>query len=142
MRRTGRPQSEDAMLISAKCTRTALAGAVLLGVAGVGARTQTSGGHSTIGTQSPGASQIYDPMHPKSTDDGALPPDISAKQGKARNDERQRRLVADTDKLLSLATSLHEDVAKTTKDVMSLDVIRRADEIEKLAKSVKDRMKG
>lgn len=59
-----------------------------------------------------------------------------------RNDERQKRLVSDTEKLLQLATQLHNDVAKTDKNVLSLDVIRRAEEIERLAHGVKDRMKG
>ena len=130
------------MVNSVKWMRSALVGALVLGTAGVGARTQMGGGHSAIGTQSPGASQTTDPLHPKSQDEGSLPNEITVKQTKARNDERQRRLVADTDRLLVLATSLHEDVSKTTKDVMSLDVIKRAEEIEKLAKGVKDRMKG
>ena len=64
------------------------------------------------------------------------------KQANLRNDERQRRLIADADKLLALATQLHADVAKTDKHMLSVDVIRRADEIEKLARSVKERMKG
>ena len=71
-----------------------------------------------------------------------LPVKISERQEKARNEERQKRLKTDTDKLLALATQLHDDVAKTDKNVLSLDVIRRADEIEKLAHSVKDRMRG
>lgn len=71
-----------------------------------------------------------------------LPPGQAEKQAKAQNDERQKRLVADTEKLLTLATQLHEDVAKTNKNVMSIDVIKRADEIEKLAHSVKERMRG
>lgn len=61
---------------------------------------------------------------------------------KNRNTERQKRLVADTEKLLSLATELKQDVDKTDKNTMSVDVIKRADEIEKLAHSVKERMKG
>jgi hypothetical protein len=64
------------------------------------------------------------------------------KQAKLRSEERQRRLVADTDRLLTLATQLHEDVTKTDKNIMSLDVVKRADEIEKLAHGVKERMKG
>ena len=71
-----------------------------------------------------------------------LPRSVTEKQEKARNDERQKRLVADTEKLLTLATQLHEDVAKTDKNVLSMDVVRRADEIEKLAHAVKERMKG
>ncbi len=72
----------------------------------------------------------------------SLPPQIEEQQARSRNSERQRRLVADTDKLLALATQLKQDVDKTNKDVMSVDVIKKADEIEKLAHSVKERMKG
>jgi nitric oxide reductase activation protein len=59
-----------------------------------------------------------------------------------RNDERQRQLVADTDKLLSLAQELKAEVDKSNKDQLSLDVVKRAEQIEKLAKSVKEKMKG
>lgn len=65
-----------------------------------------------------------------------------AKIAAMRNDERQKRLIADSDKLLQLATQLHADVAKTDQHILSVDVVKRAEEIEKLAKSVKDRMKG
>lgn len=61
---------------------------------------------------------------------------------KSRNTERQKRLVADTEKLLSLATELKQDVDKTDKNTLSVDVVKKADEIEKLAHSVKERMKG
>jgi hypothetical protein len=70
-----------------------------------------------------------------------LPPRIEEQQAKARNSERQKKLVADTDKLLALATDLKAQVDKTNKDVLSVDVIKKADEIEKLAHSVKERMK-
>lgn len=71
-----------------------------------------------------------------------LPPQIQEQQARSQNNERQKRLVADTDKLLALATQLKQEVDKTNKDVMSVDVIKKADEIEKLARSVKERMKG
>ncbi len=71
-----------------------------------------------------------------------LSPQIQEQQARSRNSERQKRLVADTDKLLALATELKQDVSKTNKDVLSVDVIKKADEIEKLAHSVKERMKG
>jgi hypothetical protein len=67
---------------------------------------------------------------------------LEEQQATSRNAERQKRLQMDTDKLLSLATELKEQVDKTDKNTLSLDVIKKADEIEKLAKSVKDRMKG
>jgi nitric oxide reductase activation protein len=59
-----------------------------------------------------------------------------------RNAERQRKLVEDTEKLVALVTQLKVEVDKSTKDTLSLDVVRKADEIEKLAKSVKEKMKG
>lgn len=61
---------------------------------------------------------------------------------KARNDDRQKQIVEDTDKLLSLAAELKTDVQKSNKDTLSLDVVRKAEEIEKLAHSVKEKMKG
>lgn len=70
-----------------------------------------------------------------------LSPEIQAQQARSRNNERQKRLVEDTNKLLLLATQLKEDVDKTNKDVLSVEVIRKADEIEKLAHSVKERMR-
>ncbi len=59
-----------------------------------------------------------------------------------RNLDRQKQLVLDTQKLLALANQLKSDVDKSNKDTLSLDVIRKADEIEKLARSVKEKMKG
>jgi hypothetical protein len=61
---------------------------------------------------------------------------------KALNKQRQTNLQKDTDRLLKLATELKEYVDKSNEHTLSLDVIKKADEIEKLAKSVKDRMKG
>lgn len=71
------------------------------------------------------------------------PPDINDKQHvKARNEERQKELKADTEKLLELATELKQFVDKTNSSVLSVDVIHKAEEIEKLAKKVKEKMKG
>lgn len=71
-----------------------------------------------------------------------LPPQIQAQQARSRNNARQQKLVDDTNKLLELATQLKQEVDKTNKDTLSIDVIKKADEIEKLAHSVKERMKG
>ena len=56
--------------------------------------------------------------------------------------ERVAALKTDTDKLLKLSVELKQYVDKSDENVLSLEVIRKADEIEKLAKSVKDKMKG
>jgi hypothetical protein len=77
-----------------------------------------------------------------SDDSDPMGPRREEQQAQLRNTDRQKRLVADTEKLLSLATDLKAQVDKSTKDTLSLDVIKKADEIEKLAHSVKERMKG
>ncbi len=56
--------------------------------------------------------------------------------------ERVAELKTDTDKLLKLSVELKNYVDKSDENVLSLDVIRKAEEIEKLAKSVKDKMRG
>ncbi len=56
--------------------------------------------------------------------------------------ERQKKIVDETAKLLQLATELKSEVDKTTEDQMSVGMIRKAEEIEKLARDVKQRMKG
>jgi hypothetical protein len=61
---------------------------------------------------------------------------------KKANLERQALLKADTDKLLKLAVELKDSVDKSSENVLSLDVLKKAEEIEKLAHSVKDKMKG
>ena len=64
------------------------------------------------------------------------------KMEKARNTDRQKHLVQDTDKLLALAKELKEQVDKSNSDTLSVEVVKKAGEIEKLAKSVKDRMRS
>ncbi|HKF46994.1 MAG TPA: hypothetical protein VKB38_06510 [Terracidiphilus sp.] len=59
----------------------------------------------------------------------------------AANKERQRQIADDAARLLELATQLKAEVDKTGKDTLSLNVIRKADTIEKLAKGVEEKMK-
>jgi hypothetical protein len=61
---------------------------------------------------------------------------------KALQKERFDNLKKDTDRLLKLATELKENVEKSSKDTLSLEVIRKTEEIEKLAKSVREKMKS
>lgn len=56
--------------------------------------------------------------------------------------ERVAALKKDTDKLLRLSVELKEYVDKSDENVLSINVVRKAEEIEKLAKSVRDKMKG
>ena len=61
---------------------------------------------------------------------------------KRANQARQADLKRDTEKLLKLATELKESVDKSNEGTLSLDVMKKAEEIEKLAHSVKGKMKG
>jgi hypothetical protein len=61
---------------------------------------------------------------------------------KARNKQRQEDLKRDTDKLYQLATELKNAVDKTNENMLSIDVIRKTEESEKLAKNVRNKMKA
>jgi len=67
---------------------------------------------------------------------------LEKEMAKKANQERQAALRKDTDRLLKLATELKEYVDKTNENMLSMDVVKKAEEIEKLAHSVKDKMKG
>lgn len=56
--------------------------------------------------------------------------------------ERQVALRRDTEKLASLASELKQSVDKTNANILSMEVIKKAQEIQKLAKSVQDKMKN
>ena len=63
-------------------------------------------------------------------------------QARQRNIERQQKLKKDTDRLLELATELKQYVDRTNENTLSVDVVKKCEEIEKLAKDVKNKMKG
>jgi len=57
------------------------------------------------------------------------------------NKRRQQDIRDDTDKLFQLATELKAAVDKSNENLLSLEVVRKADEVEKLARKVKEKMK-
>jgi hypothetical protein len=61
---------------------------------------------------------------------------------KRANHERQEQIKKDTARLLKLATELREYVDKSNENTLSLEVVKKAEEIEKLAHSVKEKMKS
>jgi len=66
----------------------------------------------------------------------ARQPDVDAASA-----ERKAQLSDESARLLTLAVALKAEVDKTNKDMLSLNVIRKAEEIEKLAHDVKAKMK-
>jgi hypothetical protein len=72
--------------------------------------------------------------------------DINNKQAKnknfdAANAARKKQISDDTATLLKLATDLKTEADKTNQDTLSVGVIRKAEEIEKLAHGIKEKMK-
>jgi hypothetical protein len=68
--------------------------------------------------------------------------ELRRSQQKKQNEERQFSLKEDTAELLKLATELKQSVDQTTEKTLSVEVIRKAQQIEKLAKNVREKMKG
>ena len=66
---------------------------------------------------------------------------IQKQQAIAANQQRQIEIRRDTEKMAELTQELKEYLAKTEPGVMSLDAIKKVDQIEKLAHSVKGKMK-
>jgi hypothetical protein len=60
---------------------------------------------------------------------------------KTLNKERQASLKKDMDKLYQLATELKQAVDKTDENILSVQVVRKTEEIEKLAKNIREKMK-
>lgn len=67
---------------------------------------------------------------------------IEKDMAKRANKRRQDELRRDADQLLKLATELKQYVDKSNENLLSIDVIQKSEEIEKLAHSVKEKMKG
>jgi hypothetical protein len=67
---------------------------------------------------------------------------LAREMAKKANLERQAQLKSDTEKLLKLAEELKDYVDKSNENTLSLGVLKKAEEIEKLARSVKDKMRG
>jgi hypothetical protein len=128
--------------------------AVLMVVSGAGLRF----GNGTVEAQKKGNGQPRVPpvlIPGATTQPGTLPPldsptlgtdpmhtHMEAERMKAMNDDRHKKLAADIDRLSSLINELKSDVDKANKDELSVEVIRKASEIEKLAHDVQSRMKN
>ena len=59
----------------------------------------------------------------------------------AANAERRRQIAADSTKLMKLAAEINTELEKDGENLLSPNVIRKANEIEKLAHDVKEKMK-
>jgi hypothetical protein len=76
----------------------------------------------------------------KASDAKTGPP--TAKAPLTPEEKKQEELRADTEKLYQLTQELKAEVAKSNKDTLSVTVIKKAQEIERLAKSIKERTRN
>lgn len=67
--------------------------------------------------------------------------EMQDRMAREANKKRQQDIRNDTEKLYQLATELKAAVDKSNENLLSLDVIRKAEDVEKLAKKVKEKMK-
>lgn len=100
-----------------------------------------SGVGQTAGVNQGGPDYLHapagsDPVRQQGTSEAA------ARVEQMRQAERHQRIVADTAKLQELSNQLKAEVDQAPKDQLSLDVIRKASEIEKLAHDLKQWMKS
>jgi len=54
-------------------------------------------------------------------------------------EKRKADLQADTERLYKLTQELKTEVEKSNKDTLSVSVVKKAQEVERLAKSIKER---
>jgi hypothetical protein len=66
--------------------------------------------------------------------------EMQKRAAKQRNEERFAQLKKDSDHLLELATELKKSVDAANDQTLSLEVVRKAEQIEKLAKQVRQKM--
>ena len=69
-----------------------------------------------------------------------LDPSLASKRMRALNADRHKSLVADTDKLVSLARQLDAEIASNPTGNLTPDELQKVGAIEKLARSVKTKM--
>lgn len=69
---------------------------------------------------------------------GALPPDVAALAARLASGPPLKGVALQCADLLKLATNLKASVAKSTKDELSVSVVRAADQIEQLARKMRD----
>src|SRR5258708_7780082 len=81
------------------------------------------------------------PMHPG--EDEPNPNPNAKSPTKIRLEENQKDIKKDIEKLFDLASQLKQQVEKTDATVvLSLAMVKKAEEIERLARQIKERAKG
>jgi hypothetical protein len=67
--------------------------------------------------------------------------DVQKQQARAASLQRQAEIKRDTEKMFQLTAELKDYLEKEGQGVMSMDALKKAEQIEKLAHGVKSKMK-
>jgi hypothetical protein len=70
------------------------------------------------------------------------PPERTPKQKEALLKSNFKEMKKHADQLAEMAQSLQKKIGQTNENVLSIEVVREAEEIEKLAKKIKNEAKG
>lgn len=86
----------------------------------------------------PIASKAVPPKGAEEAANGALPPDVAALAAKLASGPPLKGVALQCSDLLKMATGLKLSVAKSTKDELSISVVRQASQIEQMAHKMRD----
>ncbi len=87
----------------------------------------------------PGAAQDVPPRSERDRGDVTLPNGKSQKEAILKADREQN--IKDATRLAELSQQVKEDLEKTDHNVLSLDTLKKTDEIEKLARKIRSRLR-
>lgn len=121
-------------LSNLQSTRSALLLALLASVFAISVHSQSTKPNSAPAEPNPKDESKLGSKQPSADPAAESSPSASAEQ------PTQAQIDADTKKLFQLAAELRTEVAKTYKDSLSLNVIKKAEAVEKLAKNLKTQM--
>jgi len=106
------------------------------------------GGLLTAGAATGWAGVLASPQVPDASQSKQSPPENAPETplqplDKRLLEENQKEIKKKVEKLFDLASELKDEVEKTdSSKVLSLNLVRKAEEIEKLARDIKNRSKG
>ncbi len=107
------------------------------------------GGLLTAGLATRLAGELPQGQNPKMPEDRKTAPDappenpLAPPAEKRMLEENQKEIKKKVEKLYDLASELKDEVEKTdSSKVLSLNMVRKAEEIERLARDIKNRSKG
>lgn len=119
--------------IGALFQKMMVATAVCLAVAAPGSGQSRTGSRVPTAVQSQGKPVVSAEQKPGDGAGSATP--------LSPTELREAQIAADTQRLVQLAEELKAEVANSGTDALSLQVIKKATEVEKLARSLKERLK-